>query len=183
MKKCYCCGLEKPLEDFYRSVKMKDGRQPKCKICEKEIRKSKRLENPGYYYKLNPDYYKEYLKTWNQENKESVQEIQRRHYHKKLKKDPVYMLRASVGSRLRQSLKTNNKQKLGTAVDYLGCDYNQLKQHLESQFQEGMSWENYGEWEIDHIHPISKGGTFHFSNLQPLWWQDNLKKSNKLLDS
>ena len=88
-----------------------------------------------------------------------------------------------VGSRIRQTLKSQNKNKLGKITEYIGCSYEQLKHHIESQFINGMSWDNYGEWEIDHIIPLSKGGSFHYVNLQPLWWKDNLKKSNKILES
>lgn len=73
----------------------------------------------------------------------------------------------------------------------LGCSKQELVEHLESQFQDGMSWENYGlhGWHIDHIIPVSSFDIsepnqlkkcFHFSNLQPLWAIDNLRKSNKL---
>jgi len=182
MKQCNICKIEKSLEDFYKHKKTKDGRQSKCKECEKVIRHTTRKQSPGHYYQLNPDYYKDYYRKWNKENKAAVQQIQKKHYHKKLKNDPMYMLRASVGSRIRECLKTQNKKKLGSTQEYLGCDYCTLKTHLETQFSDGMSWSNYGDWEIDHIQPVSKGGSFHYSNLQPLWQQDNLKKSNKWLE-
>jgi len=182
MKACNICKISKPLTDFYKHNKTKDKRQSKCKDCEKAIRKRVRQENPGHYYKLNPEYYKNYLKKWGQDNRENIQEIQKRHYNKKLKLDPIYRLRASVGSRMRECLKSQNKKKLGSAVDYLGCNYQHLKHHIESKFTDGMCWDNYGDWEIDHIHPISKGGSFHYTNLQPLWWQDNRRKSDSMLD-
>lgn len=182
MKICNICKIQKPLEEYYKHKKTKDGRQSKCKNCEKLIRQNTRQNTPGHYYKLNPDYYKEYYKKWRKENKTAVQQIQKRHYHKKLKYDPVYQLRASVGSRIRQCLKTRNQKKLGSAANYLGCSYEFLKSHLEMQFKEGMTWDNYGKWEIDHIYPLSKGGSFHYSNLQPLWEQDNLIKSDTLLE-
>ena len=75
----------------------------------------------------------------------------------------------------------------------LGCSIKKLKSHLKSLFTDGMSWNNYGEWEVDHIIPIDfyrknydfknpevQKECFHFSNLQPLWQKDNIKKSNKL---
>jgi hypothetical protein len=70
----------------------------------------------------------------------------------------------------------------------LGCDYDTLKLHLESQFVDGMSWDNRGEWHIDHRIPLSSAKTVddliklsHYTNLQPLWMEDNLKKGNKVL--
>lgn len=94
-------------------------------------------------------------------------------------------LRHNLRSRLR---KTIHGRKHGLSpVRHLGCSVDELKKHLESQWQEGMSWDNYGYygWHIDHIIPLS---TFdltnpddfkkacHYSNLQPLWKDDNMKK-------
>ena len=71
-------------------------------------------------------------------------------------------------------------------MDALGCTSLELKQHLELKFTEGMNWDNYGRWHVDHIKPISLATTeqeaiqlSHYTNLQPLWAEDNLKKSNK----
>jgi hypothetical protein len=183
MKTCNICNIQKPLDQFYKHKKTKDGRQSKCKECEKSVRKATREKDPGHYYKLNSEYYKEYYKKYNIENKDKIREITKRHYHKKLKHDILYRLRASIGSRMRKCLKTQNKLKLGSAVEYLGCDYEQLKKHLELQFTNGMCWTNYGKWEIDHIIPLSKNGKFHYTNLQPLWRRDNQEKSNKILDN
>jgi hypothetical protein len=70
----------------------------------------------------------------------------------------------------------------------LGCTLEFLKGYLEAQFVEGMTWDNYGEWHIDHIipcadfdlsNPVAQETCFHYSNLQPLWAEDNLKKGNK----
>ena len=68
----------------------------------------------------------------------------------------------------------------------LGIDLGGFQAYIESKFQEGMTWENYGQWHIDHIKPLSLATTEqevvelnHYTNLQPLWAIDNLKKSNK----
>ena len=69
-----------------------------------------------------------------------------------------------------------------------GCSTDELVKHLEDQFKDGMTWDNYGRygWHIDHIKPLSKAEDMedlirraHYTNLQPLWATDNLKKSNK----
>ena len=63
----------------------------------------------------------------------------------------------------------------------MGCNYETYKQHLESLFTDEMNWGNYGDyWEIDHILPLSKGGSFHYTNTQPLTVLENRKKGNKL---
>ena len=70
----------------------------------------------------------------------------------------------------------------------IGCSIDFLKQHLESKFQQGMSWKNYGKWHIDHIRPCAsfdlsqareQKKCFHYKNLQPLWARDNILKKNK----
>ena len=96
-------------------------------------------------------------------------------------------LRARISTIIRQ--KMQGKRKAGSAVKDLGCTLMELMDHLESKFQDGMNWENYGEWHIDHIKPLSMFDltneedfkiAVHYTNLQPLWAIDNLKKSNKV---
>lgn len=76
-------------------------------------------------------------------------------------------------------------QKSASTEKLLGCSFEQLKSHLESQFLPGMTWENYGEWEIDHRTPLAafdltdpeqQSKACHFMNLQPLWGEDNARK-------
>lgn len=76
-------------------------------------------------------------------------------------------------------------------MELLGCTIEYFKIHIEQQFVDGMNWGNQGRfgWHIDHIIPCSRFDLtkeseqrkcFHYSNMQPLWGQDNLRKSNKL---
>ena len=97
-------------------------------------------------------------------------------------------LKASLRSRLYNFVKGKNKK---SSFEYVGCSIDKLKKHLSSQFTEGMSWENYGEWHIDHIRPCAsfdltkeeeKYKCFNYSNLQPLWAKDNLKKGAKEME-
>jgi hypothetical protein len=101
--------------------------------------------------------------------------------------NPDVKLRDSLRRRLNNALK--NTQKVGSAVDDLGCSISELRLYLESKFLPGMGWDNYGlrGWHIDHIEPLSKFDlqdpeqlkkACHYTNLQPMWAQDNLKKSN-----
>jgi hypothetical protein len=85
----------------------------------------------------------------------------------------------------------NTITKTNKTFDIVGCSPEFLKEHLEQQFTEGMSWDNHGlyGWHIDHKIPLSSANTeeeiynlCHYSNLQPLWAEDNLKKSNKILN-
>jgi hypothetical protein len=89
--------------------------------------------------------------------------------------------------RLHHFLNRSTIKKKSKTFDILGCSPYFLKEHLEKQFMNGMTWDNRNEWHIDHIIPLSYAkteeevyGLCHYSNLQPLWAQDNLKKSNKI---
>lgn len=79
-------------------------------------------------------------------------------------------------------------RKCARTVELVGCTVEDLREHLQGKFTDGMSWENYGDWHIDHIRPCAKFDLsipeqqrlcFHFSNLQPLWSVDNRIKSDK----
>jgi len=83
----------------------------------------------------------------------------------------------------------NGTYKPKRTMELLGCSRKQLKKHLSAQFTEGMTPENYGEWHMDHIIPVSSFDhhdpeqvaiCWHYTNLQPLWAEDNLRKSDKL---
>jgi hypothetical protein len=96
----------------------------------------------------------------------------------------------NVRKRLKSYLTIKNISKKNRTFDIIGCTPDFLKEHLERQFKEGMTWDNYGYygWHIDHVIPLSSGKTeeeiyklCHYTNLQPLWAEENLKKSNKLL--
>jgi len=80
--------------------------------------------------------------------------------------------------RLNHALKNNFKN--GKTLDLLGCSIKEFKIFLENQFDQNMTWENYGKyWEIDHIHPLSKGGSFYYTNTRPLKISENRSKGNK----
>jgi hypothetical protein len=97
----------------------------------------------------------------------------------------------TIRSRVWQALKKQKVTKTQKTNELIGCSIIKLQSHLESKFQPGMNWGNYGRkgWHIDHIIPLSSFNlsdpdqlkiATHYTNLQPLWWFDNIKKSNKL---
>ena len=104
--------------------------------------------------------------------------------------NPSQNLRTRIMARLTESLKTKRPGR-NKWLDTLGYSVDELKQHIESKFLDGMSWDNYGEWHIDHVIPIA---AFNYSsiedfdfkrcwalkNLQPLWANDNLRKSARI---
>jgi len=104
----------------------------------------------------------------------------------KLKTNPLFKLTITVRSRMRQYLKQRGYTKKNKTFDIVGCSPQFLKEHLEKQFIDGMTWENRSEWHIDHIIPLSSAKTedeiyklCHYTNLQPLWAIDNMKKGSK----
>lgn len=101
------------------------------------------------------------------------------------KRNPSYKLGLTLRSRIWWALKSQNAKKLIRTKDLIGCPIEFLKKHLEAQFEPGMTWENHGEWHIDHRMPCSRFDLtdllqqkicFHFTNLQPLWAVENLSK-------
>jgi len=84
---------------------------------------------------------------------------------------------------MRNALKDGGFKKAKATYEILGADYATAAAHLESQFKDGMSWANRSEWHIDHIIPLASAKNeeellklCHYTNLQPLWAMDNLKK-------
>ena len=106
--------------------------------------------------------------------------------NRRYKEDPLYRLKKVMRTQCHKTVKclALGKKPLQT-FEWVGCSPEELKAHLESLFTEGMSWENYGEWHADHIRPISSFSLTewkqvnHYTNLQPLWAEDNLKKGDK----
>lgn len=148
------------------------------------------------YYQRNKEKLKEASRKRYAENKEShaangkVWELANKEkrnayfneYFKERKKDPVF--RAMHNARKRASAFLKGKQN-GVSKK-LGCDRATFRYHIEAKFTEGMTWDNYGDWEIDHKIPLSSVNSeeeirilCHFSNLQPLWKADNIRKRNR----
>ena len=127
----------------------------------------------------NSDYRKKrYYKM--RSNPEQLEEYRagRREYMKKRRdKDIAFRIAHNLKTYIYKSIKRGRfTDKVSTE---LGCTYYEYKKYLESQFDDKMSWQNYGEyWEIDHILPLSKGGSFHYKNTQPLTVTENRTKSN-----
>lgn len=188
MKKCWRCQKEKELTEFHICRKNKDDRQDHCIECDRDLYTARR--------KKDPEGIKEYQRKWYEKNKERERK-KRREYNKsakgkaavkkaqdKFRSTPENKLHGSVSARINKALKI---QKEAPVFTYLPYTKTELKEHLESLFVSGMSWDNYGEWHIDHIVPHVKFPyismedecfleCWALSNLQPLWGVDNLSK-------
>ena len=98
--------------------------------------------------------------------------------------DPVGYLRSIVSNRVYSALKSSKSKHI---LEYLGCNIKEFKEHITKSFTEGMTWGNYGEWEIDHIVPIKYDSPtledvierLHWTNTQALWKADNISKGNR----
>jgi hypothetical protein len=113
-----------------------------------------------------------------------------RHNRNKLQRkradvDPLFRLIRNTSRLINNSISRNGYKKESKTHEILGCSFVDFKKHLESQFAEGMTWDNQGEWHIDHRIPHSAGKTEeevlklnHHSNLQPMWWRPNIIKSD-----
>lgn len=99
-------------------------------------------------------------------------------------------MRIRLGTRLYAAIKNNNGKKDFSVNELVGCDMPTLKRHLESKFSDGMTWDNYGSvWHVDHIVPCAvfdlseaeqARECFHFTNLQPMFAEENMRKHARL---
>lgn len=145
--------------------------------------KIRRSDNPAKFIKWQKD--------WRRNHSVNVRKTQCKYARSRRARDINFKIRAVLRARLSKFLlmkKDNERSRY-----LLGCSIEDFRIYLESKFEPGMSWSNYGrgigKWNIDHIMPCSIFDLakhehikrcFHFSNMQPLWFIENLRKSNKL---
>jgi hypothetical protein len=143
------------------------------------------------WYEQNKEYRKEYLKEYREKNIDNIRKTKRDYERNRKASDPLYKLISNFRTAIYQVLKESNVEKNGHYFDILGYTPEELINHLEKQFTEGMTWENYGEFHVDHKLPISSFnikeiGDEEFmrcwclDNLQPMWGEENIRKSNKV---
>lgn len=197
-KACFAIYSKKYTEENREMLKVK--RKGKRAIDIPRMRKW-REENRGWmrrYRAENKDVIKKQETEWREENKEKVeadqkiyreQNRERRQLLKKAryKTDIEFRLSYNLCNRVRDAIKGGRKS--ASTMDLIGCALTEVRNHLEAQFVDGMSWENYGEWHIDHIRPCASFNLlepeqqrecFNYKNLQPLWAFDNISKGAKL---
>jgi hypothetical protein len=135
----------------------------------------------------------EYLKSEEyQEHQKLLKDKQRlstmRKFNRRME-EPLFKFKKLLRNNVRNSFKRGGFSKTSECRKILGADWDVVKKYFESKFTEGMSWDNMGLWHIDHILPISTATCEedvirlnHYTNLQPLWGEDNIKKSNQMTD-
>jgi hypothetical protein len=201
-KVCNKCGIEKDVLNFSLKKDSKDGYNTICKKCKSDYEKNNR-ENINLrrkkYNKLNKDRIKQHNKTYYKKNKEVL--ILNYKKYNLLNKDKIkkHKLKYVLNNKdkvnnakknwrlknphtiawrnvLKSCLQRMGKIKEAYTIDLLGYSAIELKKHIESLFTEGMSWDNYGEWHIDHIKPVIKFDKNELpsvvntlENLRPMW--------------
>lgn len=221
MKKCTICKLELEETQFGKDKSRGDGLSARCKKCntvkqkqyaernrekirahnknsaEKHKEKRKQYAKDNYEHikevrKLREKELKAYQKKWRENNKEKINKQAKERQRNKRKNDPQYRLNSRMSTSINQSLRIFNlsKSKCGWQKA-VGYTLKQLVEHLESQFDKNMNWDNYGSyWHIDHIKPKSLfifesledkqfKECWSLSNLRPLEAKENIRKGNK----
>lgn len=187
---CRRCGLEKPLAEFNKNIELIKRTPRVCRACY--------LARNNGYRRANPGPSREASRKWHQKNREKVlarlrkrdparhaiyaRERRRKNLHIRIQDN----IRRRINEYIRKGWKSANTAAL------LGCTVEALKLHIERLFEPGMTWENYGPvWHIDHVRPCAsfdltiadqQHECFHFTNLQPLFESDNLRKSATYCD-
>ena len=169
------------------------GRKVSMKKYEsKPETKKRKSENHKKWSENNRDHLNEYHQKWREKNIDKHREYKRKYQQHLRDTDPIYKLISYFRTAIYQVLKESNVEKNKHYFDVLQYTPEELIKHLELQFKDDMIWENYGEWHVDHIKPISSFNIvemgdeefmkcWSLDNLQPMWGEENIRKSNKIL--
>lgn len=163
-------------------------RQNNLERC-RENDKKRVEQNREHYQALWKDYYwrnVDKIKEHNRQNSYKYSSYDPERHKQRMDEDPIYRLKINLRTSVRNAILGDGYVKKSKTFDIIGCDIDTVKNHLESKFTDGMSWDNKSEWHIDHRIPLSAAineeelvSLCHYTNLQPLWAIDNLIKSNK----
>lgn len=197
----------KELSEFHKRADAKDGHVGICRDCYSLYHKEyyqkngdKKRDKDREYARKNREARRIACRAYHEANKERLNEVSRQYakthresinaaYNKKIANNPEFRLNHYIRSAIRVSLHGDKNGRHWE--DLVGYSLTDLRVHIERQFVDGMTWDNYGEWHIDHIIPLSifnisgiksKGfkKAWALENLRPLWGIDNYRKNNKL---
>jgi flagellar biosynthesis GTPase FlhF len=173
--------------------KYRDEHKEERHIYDTQLRDKEKKKEQDLLYTSRPEIKekaRQRAKEWSKNNPERVKETREKNkprIKERRKNDPAYRITCNLRNRVFKAVKKGRKS--AHTMELLGCSVEELKEHLEKQFTEGMTFENYGEWHIDHILPCASFNLlepeeqkkcFHYTNLQPLWASDNISKGAKL---
>ena len=150
--------------------------------AKKKYREANRDKRRQYYWD-NREWHKSYMQRWYQANKSRLRPKRAKYIRDRRKSDPLFALEARLRARTSAAISSSGYTKRARIKEILGAEWGEVRSHLEGQFADGMTWENRSEWHIDHIKPLASAKTerelislCHYTNLQPLWAVDNLRK-------
>jgi len=214
MKPCKRCNKEYDLDFFGKNKTAKDGYRNICKNCTKAALKAKPTDTVGvcivcgeekhrinFAYRTNTcklcrnirekekrdknrEEHNRKSREWRAANKERINTEKREREQIRRDDEPLYRLRHNLSTRLYLAV----SKKVGNTFELVGCSKEELATFLEAEFTEGMTWDNYGTWHVDHIKPCcafdlevpeEQKKCFHWTNLQPLWARDNCSKGGR----
>lgn len=210
LKLCTKCNEEKLLEEFKKHDSSTFGRYNHCKKCVSDyfkLHKEKNKESYKNRYALDlakksqkEEVVKKnrYLKKYESRKTlepiaekikcNSKKEYNRIYKRNRIARDVDFRMRCNIRSLIKAVIKKQGYKKKSHTFDILGCDYETFKAYFESLFKPGMTWENHGYWHIDHIYPVSRARDEqhllqlnHYTNLQPLWADENWAKGTKII--
>jgi hypothetical protein len=157
-KQCTKCKETKELTEFYQNKSSKDGFITRCKAC---------------------------IRVYQKNNRDKINAAKR----KKRAECPEARITHATRNRMRKFI--NGEKKSASTLELLGCTREHFRLHLEQQFTDGMTWDNYGDWHMDHIQPCAsfdqadpeqQKQCWHYTNYQPLWAEDNIRKSDTIIN-
>lgn len=184
---------EQKIKDKSKIVREEKRKQKDILLKEKQQRKElreirkKENEQKSLEYKKLMDYYK------SPEGIEEKRKTKRKNEYKKWKRkwvnDELFAVKVRLRNLIRNSFRKQGYKKFDKNTESIvGISYEEFKSYINSKFLDGMTWENRGDWHIDHIIPISSANSeeemiklSHYTNLQPLWAEENISKGNKIL--
>ena len=149
-----------------------------CNCNKQKLKESRQL-----WMLKNIDKIKKYYKIWRNKHRQELAET-----YKKQGKIPEIMAQRLARIHVHRAINIIKQKKIFRTMVYIGCSVQELKEHIENQFKQGMTWNNHGQsgWHLDHIIPLCNFHineimhANHYTNLQPLWAVDNLSKGSKL---
>lgn len=179
-KKCCKCAKFKPFSEYHKG-KGRYGISNQCKMCFADYQRE--------YHNRNYNKLKIKRKKYNSspEVKKRRSSYATQYCKERRASDPLFKAKQNLRKRINDAYTVSFWTKESKNQKVMGCDYETAFKHLESLFKEGMSWDNYGEWHIDHIIPLCSATTVkeleslcHYTNLQPLWAEENILKGGKM---
>jgi 5-methylcytosine-specific restriction endonuclease McrA len=168
-KACNKCGEQKELTEYYYN---KTRYSSKCKVCHRDVMKK--------HYKDKPEQYKTYIKANYEANRDNYYKRTQASYKERYNNDPEFREAEKTRKRIKYHLDKYLKDGTDRFMVELECNVSSYAKHITSKFEEGMTWDDRKTFDIDHIIPISKGGTFSYTNVQPLTPKENRLKGDNL---